>query len=121
VGERVVVDKPIRFEFAIHGVPRLFEREAEEQLLHIGQEALHNAVRHANPNRVTVELHYEQTQLRLVVSDDGRGFDASAVREHNGHFGLVSMRERASQVGGMLTIASHPGQGTKVEARIPAV
>lgn len=120
VGERAVADKPIRFDFAVHGVPRLFAREAEEQLLHIGQEALHNAIRHGSPSRLALELHYEETQLRVRISDDGCGFDLAAVHGDGGHFGLVSMQERAGQVGGTLTIASHPGRGTEVEARVPA-
>ncbi len=57
-------------------------------------------------------------QLRLVVSDSGRGFDADAVLG-NGGLGLVSMRERLHLVGGTMSIRSTPGEGTCVEVQVP--
>jgi signal transduction histidine kinase len=90
----------------------------EQQLLLICQEALTNAVRHGSPNRVDVELEYREDQVRVRVSDDGRGFDPGVV-ETVGHYGVVSMRERAAQVRGRFTIASQPGKGTLVETVVP--
>jgi ligand-binding sensor domain-containing protein/signal transduction histidine kinase len=117
-GERAVEGRTIRFDFTVNGVPRLFPRETEEQLLHIGQEAIQNAVRHAQPSRVTAELRYETKHLTLRVFDDGSGFDLSG-QGGNGHYGIVSMRERAEQAGGSLAIVTSPGSGTSVETVVP--
>jgi ligand-binding sensor domain-containing protein/signal transduction histidine kinase len=119
-GERGVDGKRIAFHFTVEGVPRLFPREVEEQLLHIGQEAVQNAVRHGQPTRLNMELRYEKTRLSLRVFDDGSGFDLEEIRSAEGHYGILSMKERADQAGGSLMIITAPGQGTKVETVIPA-
>ena len=68
-----------------------------------------------------MELHYEESAVRLRVTDDGCGFDTSQQSQTvSDGFGLVSMRERAEQVGGRLTIASTRGAGTQVEFVAPA-
>lgn len=86
----------------------------------IAQEALANAVRHAAAAVVTIDADTDGTRLRLVVRDDGRGFDASAPAPGaDGHFGLVGMRERAGRVGGEVTIRSEPGRGTEVVLEAP--
>ena len=69
-----------------------------------------------------VTLHYEDDRVRLIVQDDGRGFDPDAPRQTNasgGGFGLISMRERARLLGGELRVESSPGKGTLVEATLP--
>lgn len=91
-------------------------------LLRIAQGALSNATRHANATRIVVELARDDTTARLVVRDDGRGFDAaSAVADSHeaDSFGLHAMRERVEQLDGTLTINSVPRQGTEVTARLP--
>ena len=89
----------------------------KEVLYRIAQEAMHNAVKHAQPNRLDVHLACEADGLRLEVSDNGIGFDPLA--SYPGHLGLRSMRERAASVGGTLEITSEPGCGTQVLAHIP--
>jgi signal transduction histidine kinase len=92
----------------------------EMNLLRIGQEALTNAIKHAAPQSILIELGYEARRVRLRISDDGRGFDAgSPMAESSGTFGLIGMRERAEQIGGHLTIKSAPGQGTEIEISVP--
>ena len=85
-----------------------------EVLVRITSEAITNAVRHGGANAVHVELKAHADGLRLRVVDHGRGFDPSSVPP--GHFGLVSMRERAEAVGGQLYVRSLPNVGTEVEA-----
>lgn len=119
-GERAVDGKPIRFDFAVQGVPRLFPREVEEQLLHIGQEAVQNAIRHGQPGRVSVDLRYERKHLTLRVFDDGSGFELEEVGGAEGHYGILSMKERAEQAGASFTIATAPGTGTTVETVVPS-
>ena len=91
----------------------------EQKLLLICQEALTNAVRHAAPRRVDVDLEYGGEELRVIVRDDGRGFDPHTVEKLVGHYGVISMRERAENLGGRLTIARSLSGGTEVEAVVP--
>jgi NarL family two-component system sensor histidine kinase LiaS len=64
---------------------------------------------------VTVRIHSDDERAELEVVDDGRGFSLEAVSDKGG-MGLITMRERAEQLGGTLTILSSPGEGTKVKA-----
>lgn len=91
----------------------------EEALLRVAQEATHNALRHADPGTVSVTLEGHGKGARLRISDDGRGFDPTAVQRAGRHLGLVSMRERADGVGGRLTVQSEPGKGTVIEMEVP--
>lgn len=95
--------------------------ESQLQVLHILQEALSNVRKHSGATRVSLSLS-RGPAYRFVVSDDGRGFDASAtprLPEH--HVGLRIMRERAERIGGTLAIESSPGAGTTVSLELPMV
>ena len=89
----------------------------KEIFYRIGQEALHNVVKHARAGRASVRLAQENGSLVLEVGDNGGGFDPQ--QAFPGHLGLVSMRERAESIGATLHIASKPGQGTLVRLRKP--
>ncbi|MFH8886636.1 GAF domain-containing sensor histidine kinase [Streptomyces californicus] len=104
--------------FESRGV-RALPAAQEEALLRVAQEALHNALRHSGAEHVTVTLTRRGPATVLRVSDDGRGFDPTAVRRAGRHLGLVSMRHRASSVGGRLTVASEPGKGATIEMEVP--
>ncbi|MEV6319359.1 GAF domain-containing sensor histidine kinase [Streptomyces sp. NPDC051776] len=91
----------------------------EEAVLRVAQEALHNALRHSGAARVGVSLVRSGQGVVLRVEDDGQGFDPSAVRRAGRHLGLVSMRDRASGVGGALSVESAPGKGTLIEMEVP--
>ncbi|MBU3869383.1 GAF domain-containing sensor histidine kinase [Streptomyces sp. 4503] len=104
--------------FACHGV-RALPAAQEGAVLRVAQEALHNALRHADARQVDVTLTRHGQGARLRVTDDGRGFDPSAVRRAGRHLGLVSMRDRAGGVGGALTVESVPGKGTVIEMEVP--
>ena len=94
--------------------------DAEQALFRIAQEALTNAVRHAGAQQVVVRLDRIEDHVVLEVIDDGRGFDPEARGISARRLGLVSMRERAAQLGGQLDIESTVGEGTTVRARVPA-
>jgi signal transduction histidine kinase len=99
--------------------PRLALSElVETQLFAIGREALANVQRHAGASAAHVRVDAEQGQVVLEVRDNGRGFDIAA--GHPGHFGLGSMRSRAAEIGGQITITSAPGSGTLVRVCVPA-
>ncbi|CAM5434714.1 hypothetical protein STANM309S_06363 [Streptomyces tanashiensis] len=91
----------------------------EEAVLRVAQEALHNALRHADAELVEVSLTRSGQGARLTVTDDGKGFDPRTVRSAGRHLGLVSMRDRAGGVGGRLTVTSAPGEGTRSRWRFP--
>jgi signal transduction histidine kinase len=90
----------------------------KQTLYRVAQEALQNVARHARARRVTVRLSASSTALELEISDDGSGFDPRA--EFPGHLGLRSMRERVSEIGGVLNLTSEPGKGTTVRVRVPS-
>ena len=98
--------------------------DVEETLYRIAQEALNNALKHAQPSSVTVTLRIDGPpagrRVDLEVADDGRGFEPDGVDgvDGTGGIGLVSMRERAEKIGGTLTIRSAPGEGTTIIATI---
>jgi PAS domain S-box-containing protein len=87
----------------------------EEELFHIAQEALNNALRHASASEVVVTLRRQQDHLILSVEDNGVGFDTAA---GSAGIGLDAMRERAEAIGGIVDITSLPGEGTRVEVKV---
>jgi len=83
----------------------------------IAQEALANVVRHAASDRAVVEIAAPDHAIELIIQDFGRGFDTGAPRQAG--LGLMSMTERARSAGGMLSVSSSPGQGTRVQLKLP--
>jgi two-component system NarL family sensor kinase len=94
---------PARIELGMYGIAR---------------EALSNVAQHSSATRVRVALTVENESLRLLVEDDGRGFDAASVP--TGRYGLIGMNERARLLGGRLHVESAPGKGTRIVAEVPA-
>jgi signal transduction histidine kinase len=99
-------------------VPKLTE-QGQDVVFRIAQEALHNALRHANASRIDVTLTADVDVTVLSVTDDGVGF-APASTVAGRRLGLASMRERAEEAGGVLTVTSEPGGGTTVRLEVPA-
>jgi signal transduction histidine kinase/PAS domain-containing protein len=85
----------------------------EEELYRIAQEALNNTLKHAAATSVTVNVRGKRNRVELRVVDNGVGFDPDAMSDQGG-MGLVSMRERAEKLGGVLAVLSAPGEGTRV-------
>lgn len=88
----------------------------------IAQEALANAAEHAGATEMKLDLKIDSDQLQLTVADNGAGFDLAryqSPQERKKHFGLFSMTERASLVGGRLDVDTAPGQGTRIRATLP--
>ena len=83
------------------------------ELLRIAQEAIHNAVRHANATEIAVTLRWEESNLVLQVKDNGSGISADRLENSEG-FGLGNMQERASAIDGRLQIQTAPGHGTSI-------
>jgi signal transduction histidine kinase len=110
------------FSVAVEGESRNLHPIVRDETYKIAAEALRNAFRHAQAQRVEVEIRYDDEQFRLRVRDDGKGIDLAvrSAQQVEGHYGLPGMRERAKIMGAKLTIWSEVNAGTEVELRIPA-
>ncbi|PYZ93523.1 hypothetical protein CR194_10160 [Salipaludibacillus keqinensis] len=109
----------LTFHCNLEKVP-MIEKGVDEQLFRVLQEGLSNALRHANPNNIYLAALVRKERLLLVLEDDGSGFDSEATAKNKtGNYGLASMKERMTELGGHLTIVSFPQRGTKLEFRIP--
>lgn len=113
VARQAIAQKPISLDLRLSPVSLNGLPEVEYQLLRIAQEAILNSVRHSNPSTVELKLEADSQRLQLTIGDNGTGFLADA-EQPDGHFGLLGMRERASEIGANLTLKSSPGRGTIV-------
>ncbi len=105
----------IRANVEVHGTYRSLPVDVENELLRIAQEAVTNAIKHAKPGTIHVDLVYESRKLRMTITDDGHGFTVTPeALPLNGHYGLKGMRERAEQIDAKLTVSSALGSGTVV-------
>jgi signal transduction histidine kinase len=102
------------------GAPVTVDQEREHHLLLVIREALHNAVRHGHPKSIRVELRRDGSTLRIVIDDDGCGFEGKSPGESAaGHYGMVGMRERMEYLDGKLEVESSPGHGTRITITAP--
>jgi signal transduction histidine kinase len=108
----------VAVEFSDVNVPRFLPSEISLCLYRIVQEALRNVVKHSGSKTAAVKLSMGTGEIRLTISDSGKGFDLEVAKGGEG-LGLVSMVERARFAGGDLSINSVPDGGTQVEVRIP--
>lgn len=113
---RMVDGGLVEVSATISGHPHPLPEKITDALLHIGQEALANAVRHADPSHLNIALDYQDSSVELIVSDDGSGFEEAG--DLLG-FGLRGMRRRAAAISAKLDILSSPGQGTQVKVVSP--
>jgi signal transduction histidine kinase len=99
-------------------IPDALPGEIALSLYRIVQESLWNVAKHAHAHQVRLSVAQADGELLLSVEDDGKGFDPEQVKGQGG-LGLVSMEERVRLVNGRFSIQSHPGNGTRVEVRVP--
>lgn len=114
--QRMVKGGAVKVVMSTEGPPRSPSPRIANALLRIGQEAIANAVRHADPMHLEISLLYKSDTLTLKVRDDGVGFVKSG---NLLGFGLRGMRKRAAAISGSLEIQSHPGNGTCITAVVP--
>jgi signal transduction histidine kinase len=108
----------VQTDVQLTGKARPLPLTLSHHLLRIGQEAISNALKHAEAQRIEIQLSFETAGVRLRVRDDGRGFDA-AQPAPEGHFGLQGMKRRARRINGQLQIHSQPGGGACIEVSAP--
>jgi signal transduction histidine kinase/ligand-binding sensor domain-containing protein len=111
-------------EFRVHveGASRDLAPLVRDEVHRIAGEAVRNAFRHAQAERIEVVIQYERRRLRLRILDNGKGIDRKVLAEGGqpGHHGLPGMQERAKLAGGKLAVLSRPDSGTEIELTIPA-
>jgi signal transduction histidine kinase len=110
------------FHVAVEGTSQDLHPISRDEIFRIAGEAMRNAFKHAQAQRIEVEIQYLKRHFRLRVRDDGKGMDGKFVREGGraGHYGLRGMQERAKLLGGELTVRSQLDSGTEVELTLPA-
>ena len=108
----------LRADLALPDDGAALSRETAIALFRIVQEGLTNIMRHAGASSVTLRFHIEDDACRLVLSDDGRGFDATDPAFRWSH-GIMGMRQRVHALGGRFEIDSIPGDGTTVRVTAP--
>jgi signal transduction histidine kinase len=109
----------IKTDFRVAGRPRRLAPVLENNILRVGQEAISNAVHHAQATSISVNLVFSDKQFWMAVKDNGCGFDPAKPPTSDGGFGLVGMRERAGCINGQLEFHSAPNQGTEISLRLP--
>ena len=106
----------LRADFRVLGEPRPLPADWEENLFRIAQEVLTNVLRHARAGRISAAITFSPDEVRLEITDDGRGFDPAAKGDG---YGLVGMRERVDAMSGQLDIRSSKGRGAAISIRLP--
>jgi signal transduction histidine kinase len=112
----------VKFTLRVHDRPPELEKKVRGLLFQTTRELLTNAVKHASPTEVTVDLSVQDDRFLAVITDNGRGFDpgaALAPEEVKGGFGLFSIRERLAFLGGNLEIKSAAGSGARISILLP--
>ncbi|MFC5864127.1 two-component regulator propeller domain-containing protein [Acidicapsa dinghuensis] len=115
-----VAPETIETTFEVDGDELPLAPGCVHHLVCIGQEAVSNAIKHAEARHIAIQLRYDDDALALSIRDDGRGFQRGDAKEGNSkHFGISVMEERARKVGGMLRLQTMPGVGTEVTVDVP--
>lgn len=120
VAARILGPAGIHYRISFAAAADRLDDDYAIALFRIVQESLSNIVRHAAAHRVHITLSHEAGEMRLLVEDDGKGFDAARV-DHATHFGLLGISERVTSLGGALEIDSNPGDGTRISVTLPQV
>jgi len=109
----------IEVRLSVTGNDRRLESYQEVMIFRAIQELLGNATRHSQATQVKVQIDMGDSNIRVAVDDDGKGFDVDSLPDHTG-MGLRVIRDRAEMLGGMMDVDSTIGRGTRVNFQIPA-
>ena len=110
----------VAFRVVVQGTPKALHPIIRDEIYRIGHEALTNAFRHSNARNIEGELEYGAEGLRLVVRDNGTGFDPHVLQKKSeSHWGLTGMGERAKRIGATFRVLSREGAGTEVDLWVP--
>jgi signal transduction histidine kinase len=118
--EQMTRNTSIAVDVNVQGSPYSLPPFIGMNLLRIGQEAVTNALKHAQADTIAIELVYDSDRISLTIYDNGRGFTPPTTLDNiNGGFGLISMYERCDRIGAQLSLSSQPGQGTQILVEAP--
>jgi signal transduction histidine kinase len=109
----------VAVRFSAENIPEKLDPEIQTTCFRIAQEAITNTLRHAHATHVDVDLRRENGKLRLLIRDNGIGFDVESAQAQTVGLGLIGVRERAALVGGRAKIISSPNKGTTIEVSAP--
>jgi signal transduction histidine kinase len=112
--ERVFDSSAINLTMQIDNLEGFFPKEAEIAFYRIVQEAVNNVVKHSEANEAGVSVRRLENELRLLIWDNGKGFDQNLTSPKRGGFGLTGISERARILGGKISVDSTKGEGTNV-------
>jgi PAS domain S-box-containing protein len=116
---RISKHSELNIEFKMVGFEERLDRETETVLYRLSQEALTNTLKHANAENFRLSIIKSYPHIIFAAEDDGSGFDCDEVIRNNNTLGLLSMRERASMLGGEFSLRSSKGKGTRLRIGIP--
>ena len=122
LGEQFSKSNQLNVQVHTNGVEGRLDPSIEVGLYRIAQEALNNIAKHANAHEINVQLIGDESSMRLIIEDDGKGFSVSRFEQKSNErrgMGLVSMRERAASFNGLFVLDSLPGRGTEIIVEIP--
>jgi signal transduction histidine kinase len=117
MAEDTAVRGKLKLEISITDKIPALAPDIEQGIYRIAQEAMANVINHANAGLLKIKLEYVEDKLRLLIGDNGSGFDTGKKIEDS-HWGVTGMQERAKVIGGQLRITSQPGTGTEIELTI---
>jgi signal transduction histidine kinase/ligand-binding sensor domain-containing protein len=118
---QVLIGSSVELTFNVSGDRRRLPLDVETTAIRIGREAVLNALKHAAPRTLVVNVDYGRRLLTLTVVDDGKGIAPGAIEAAPaaGHWGIAGMKDRAERARGTLAIGSVPGRGTTVSVSLP--
>jgi len=116
--DQVAERSSFQIDITNQGKPKHLSPHQIRQLFYIFREALSNIEKYANASQASSEFHWQEQDLKLVISDNGRGFEPNAIQS-TGHYGLKFMRERTERLKGSFMIQSVQGLGTTITVDVP--
>jgi signal transduction histidine kinase len=120
LAEQATPPNQAKIEVVVLHSPSELVPDVEYQLLRLAQEALGNAIKHADASLITIRLDATADQIILSVTDDGCGFCPTSLEASSpSHFGMLGMQERAARIGAVWKVHSEPDQGTTITVSLP--
>ncbi|MGG1662089.1 histidine kinase [Brevibacillus sp. NRS-1366] len=109
------LEEIIDIQLNVTGQPFRYEPEVEIHLYRVIQECMNNIIKHSEAEEALITMQFEHTELRIIIEDDGVGFEADQKLRGNHAYGIMGMETRIRDIGGEMSISSQIGKGTKVE------
>src|SRR5207237_724729 len=113
---------PVSVECSARGKPRPLRKDIAVALYRCCQEAISNAMRHAQASKLVITIHFAYKEVRITVEDDGKGFDPRTLYDSNSRMmssGFWTIRQRMADLGGAFRVSTSEGRGTVVEMIVP--